>query len=111
MRLNTPNVFRGTCQVTIVPKRLATCRRTHTRKPGLIWMLSCMGLNDVDVSCIGTRVATGPSPYAVSEGLRPWTRVGPAVGWTQETRSYYFLPFSTLCYCSSCFCFVVSMNF
>jgi hypothetical protein len=32
-------------------------------------------------------------------------------GWTQETRSYYFLPLSTLCYCSYCsycsflFCF------
>ncbi|KAJ9481969.1 hypothetical protein VN97_g11489 [Penicillium thymicola] len=43
---------------------------THTRKPRLIWVRSCMGLNDVDVSCIGTRVATGPSPYVVSWGLR-----------------------------------------
>ncbi|KUM65376.1 hypothetical protein ACN42_g1724 [Penicillium freii] len=70
MWLNTPHVFRGTCQVTIAPKRLATCQRTHTRKPGLIWMLSCMGLNDVDVSCIGTQVATRPSTCAVSWGLR-----------------------------------------
>ncbi|KAJ5602557.1 hypothetical protein N7537_005513 [Penicillium hordei] len=64
--VNTPNVFRGTCQVTGVPKRLATCQRTRKRKPGLIWVWTCMGLNNVDVSCIGTRVATGPFTYAVS---------------------------------------------
>ncbi|KAJ5212962.1 hypothetical protein N7449_000131 [Penicillium cf. viridicatum] len=68
--VNTPNVFRGTRQVTIVPKRLATCQRTHTRKPRLIWVWICMGHNNVDVSCIGTRVATEPSPYDVSWGLR-----------------------------------------
>ncbi|KOS44637.1 hypothetical protein ACN38_g4414 [Penicillium nordicum] len=59
---NTPHVFRGTCQVTMVPKCLATCQRTHTRKPGLIWMLSCMGLNNVDVSCIGIGVLRDPRP-------------------------------------------------
>ncbi|KAJ5869107.1 hypothetical protein N7455_004048 [Penicillium solitum] len=42
----------------------------NTRKPRLIWVWICMGLNDVDVSCIGTRVATRPSPYAVSWRLR-----------------------------------------
>ncbi|KAJ9491433.1 hypothetical protein VN97_g1830 [Penicillium thymicola] len=42
---------------------------TH-EKTSLIWVWSCMGLNDVDVSYIGTRVATGPSPYVVSWGLR-----------------------------------------
>ncbi|KUM63256.1 hypothetical protein ACN42_g3850 [Penicillium freii] len=29
--VNTPNVFRGTCQVTIAPKRLATCQNTHEK--------------------------------------------------------------------------------
>ena len=38
-----------------------------------------MGLNNVDVSCIGTRVAKRPSPYAIAWGLRrgvEWERVG-----------------------------------
>ncbi|KOS36732.1 hypothetical protein ACN38_g12500 [Penicillium nordicum] len=55
----------------MVPKRLATCQRTRTRKPGLIWEWTCMGLNNVDVSCIGTRFATGPSTCTVS-----WGRLG-----------------------------------
>ncbi|KOS47052.1 hypothetical protein ACN38_g2035 [Penicillium nordicum] len=44
----------------MMPKCVATCWRTLTRKTRSIWVWSCMDLNDVDVSCIGTRVATGP---------------------------------------------------
>ncbi|KAJ5945132.1 hypothetical protein N7516_005300 [Penicillium verrucosum] len=50
----------------LVPKCLATCQKTHTRKPGLIWMLSCMGLNHVGCLMHRHRGATGPLAYTVS---------------------------------------------
>ncbi|KAJ5197619.1 hypothetical protein N7449_008098 [Penicillium cf. viridicatum] len=40
-----------------------------------------MGLNDVDASCIGTQVATGPSTCAVSLGI--WGDGG-REGWREE---------------------------